>query len=159
MLEETEETKKKGYYIFIANSIEFEPFTTGNDVTKTLAARGIWLASRFTPYRRLYRAGDHILFYVAGKGARHFIGDAEIAGSIEEADREDIAVAEYLGLDGFREKIPLCRVMIWNTAVPIKSLVEELSSIKDKRYYGLHLRQAAARISEEDYDRLVKQGR
>lgn len=152
----SQNAKEFGYYIFIANSVEFEPFTKGEDIAKVLAGRGMWLASRFTPFRRLYKAGDHVLLYVAGRGARYFIGDAEIGGHIEDANAEDIATAEALGLDGFREKIPLSKAAIWKESVPIKPLVEKLSFIKDKRNYGLHLRQAATRINREDYDRLMQ---
>jgi hypothetical protein len=149
------EPRGQEHYIFVANSVDFEPFTTGDEITRALAARNMWLASRFTPFRQHYMAGDRVLLYVAGRGSRYFVGDGEIDGATTVANEEDLALAATLGLDGFAEKIPLRRVAIWTEPVLIRPLVGELSFIKDKVNYGLNLRQAAARIPAADFALLI----
>lgn len=135
--------------------MDYEPFTTGETITKALAEHNIWLASTFTPFRKLYKAGDRALLYVAGAGYRHFVGEAEIAGPTTKANAEDMELAISLGLDGFTEKIPLQSATLWKKALLLRPLVQDLAFIKDKQNYGLNLRQAAARIGAADYRYIV----
>ena len=144
-------TSEPEYYIFVTNNIEWEPHTSGSTIARTLAGRNLWLASSYTPYRKKYKRGDRVLFYVAGRNARFFIGDGVIAGPTTQATDKDIALAQKLGLDGFAERIPLHSVRLWSTPLPLKPLVDALDFIKDKRNYGLHFRQATTRIAVKDF--------
>lgn len=144
-------------YLFIANSIDWEPFTSGGQITETLAKHEAWLASPVTPYQKVYTEGDRVLFYVAGPKARHVVGDAVIAGPVSPMTEEDQQVANDLKLEGFEQRIPLRDVRYWNEPLALKPLVAQLTFIKDKQNWGLHLRQAATRIPYNDYIFLLKQ--
>jgi len=146
------------YYLFIASGIDWSPYTKGPEIVKALADRGIWLASRFTPFKERYQEGDRVLLYAAGAGARIIMGDAVIAGGIAPASREEIAAAEKLGLKGFTQRIPLREVRLWPTPVSMKELVPRLGFVKDKKNWGLGLRQAAARIPAEDFRLILAEG-
>ena len=139
------------YYIFITNNAGLETQVSASHIVATLTTNGFWLTYGRAPYRKLYKRGDKVLFYVAGKGARYFAGNAEIAGPLAEASDDEILLANDLGLDGFNERIPLEAVHFWKEPVPIAPLIENLAFIKDKKNYGLHFRQAAARIGADDY--------
>lgn len=139
------------HYILIANSIEWSPHTTGLVVAETLAKHSVWLASQYTPFRRDYKHGDRVLLYVAGPGARYLVGDAVVAGPVTGVTPADARLAEELGLDTFHERIPLDNVRLWEKPLLLKPLVGRLDFVKDKRNWGLNLRQAAARIPEHDY--------
>jgi hypothetical protein len=142
-------------YVFISNNVDWEPNTSGRTIAKTLAAESVWLASTYTPYRKDYKAGDRVLFYVAGRGERCFVGSAAIGGATTGATAADRALARRLGLEGFAERIPLTAVKLWDPPVPIAPLLPDLQFVTDKQNWGLHLRQAAKRIPVADYDLVV----
>jgi len=144
-------------YIFIATGIDFEPFTTGFEITKALLANGAWLASPFTPYRRDYKQGDRALFYVAGRGFRYVIGDAVLSGAVEEITKNDLRLAAKLGIEGFQQRIPLESIRLWEQGLSLQPLVQTLEFIKDKKNWGLHFRQAATRIPAADFETILKE--
>lgn len=139
------------HYLLIANDVRGEKQASGALIAKTLADRQVWLVSQYTPFRQAYRGGDRVLFYVAGRGARCVIGEATIAGTVSESTESEKQLASELGLRRFRQKLPLADVRIWASPVLLKPLVEQLDFIKDKHNWGLNLRQAAARISANDF--------
>jgi hypothetical protein len=149
------DTEERQHYVFIANFVEWEPHTRSPEIITTLVGNGVWLASPNTPYRRDYKKGDRALFYAAGPGARCFLADAVIAGPLSENTPKEAALARKLGLEGIDERIPLEAQRLWQRGVPLPPLVEELAWIKDKKNYGLNLRQAAARVPSEDFDRIL----
>ena len=142
-------------YIFITNDAGWDVMTPATQIVSALASKNYWLASDRTPYKKLYQRGDRVLFYVAGTKARYFKGCALISGPIAPATDQEKLAAEDLGLEGFEERIPLESVVLWEKTPLLKPLVEDLEFIKDKQNYGLHLRQAAAQISNSDYDLIV----
>jgi hypothetical protein len=161
MAENTRSNPQQGpqHYVFIATSVEWEPFTSGRDVVETLARNNVWLASRYTPYRRVYKYGDRVLLYSAGPKARYFLGDAVVSGPVTETTEKEKQIAHRLGLEGFEERIPLEAVHLWENPLPLKPLVNRLQFIKDKKNWGLNLRNAAARIPEEDFQLILLEAR
>jgi hypothetical protein len=135
------------HYIFVATSLDWGLRTAGKEIVHALSRRKVWLASRSMPFQRDYEHG-----YVAGRGARCFVGDAIIGGPLTHASKEEKLLASQLGLTSFEYAIPLEAVQMWESEVPIRPLVGQLRFISNKRYYGHNLRQAAARIAAEDYD-------
>ena len=147
-----------GYFIFIASHLEWDPFTKSPDIIKALAEEHqMWLASENTPFKGMYKKGDRVLLYAAGATARYVMGDAVVAGPIGEATSDDLEVADELGLDGFGQRIPLMDVRIWKDPLPLGPIAGKLKLIKDVRYWGQHFRQAATRISEDDYIFMLKE--
>ena len=144
-------------YIFITANIDWEPYTSGLKIAETLAGSKVWLVSKYTPYQKFYKKGDRILLYVSGKTARCFVGDAVLTGGVSEATASDKDLAEELGLEGFDKRLRLDSVRIWKEYVPVKSLIDKLIFIKDKKNYGLHFRQAATRIPDYDFDIIMSE--
>jgi predicted RNA-binding protein len=145
----------KTCFIFIANAVDSEPEITGYEIAKALTDKNIWLASKSTPFLNYYTTGKKVLLYVAGKNFRCFIGNAQIADVLRDLTEEEIALSKELGLRGFNKTIPLKEVKIWKDKIFIKDYVEDLEFIKDKKNYGLHLRQASVRIGEDDYKTII----
>lgn len=144
------------YYIFVATGLDFEPFSTGLDITKALLSNGAWLTGAYAPYRKDYKQGDRALFYVAGRGFRYVIGDAIISGAVEKMTKQDTKIAEALGLKGFQQRLPLKTIHLWNKGLSLQALVPILEFIKDKKNWGLHFRQAATRIPASDFETILE---
>jgi len=87
------------FFIFLANDIEFHGRTiSGTHITSELLAHKKWYLLSYSPYRKAMQAGDQVIFYVAGKGARHFVGTAKIAKPPYPTKREDKALLKKSAL-------------------------------------------------------------
>jgi len=146
------------YYLFIVGK---QMDDEGADIASKaifgkLIATGSWYLADYTAFRRDYKPGDRIVFYLAGRGSRYFVGTAVVAGAVVEVGKANRGILCDFGLYGYKYELPLSDIVVWDNPKPIKPMVPDLAFIKDKRYYGLHLRQGAARISESDYRLIVE---
>jgi len=149
--------EQMSFYVLIAseqmsNDGEVIPAST---VLSALVARGKWFLTSYAPYRQVYHEGDRVIFYLAGRKHRYFAGTAIIADKAKPITASEEALLAKLGLYGFEYELQLDEIVVWDVPVPILQLVERLDFIKDKKNYGLNLRQAAARISSKDYNVII----
>jgi len=150
---------EKRYYVFVVGE------QMGCDgcaipsshVFKRLAANSRWFLSTFTPFRDKYKPGDQVLFYLAGPKHRYFAGRASVAVKPLPASQSDLEMLAQLGLFGYEVALPLSGVVLFRSPRPMRDLVGNLEFIKDKKNYGLNLRQGAIRISRKDYDYIVRE--
>lgn len=144
------------HYLLIASILDIEGRTVSpREIMEALTARQAWYLWERTPYRSRYKAGDRVVFYLAGKGYRQFAGTATVAGPVVPMERGDRDVAESLGLFEYTEKLLLRDIQLWKEPRPVLSLVPELGFIVDKKNYGLYFRMGALRIPREDYERII----
>lgn len=101
------------------------------------------------------KAGDMVVLYVGGAEAKHFIGTAILANEPYPAASEDRALLRNLGIDFLNWAVDLKETRTWKSPKPIKQLLPKLSYVKDKKNYGLFLRQGVRTISERDYKTIV----
>lgn len=141
-------------YVFIA-SRQTDP--CGKDVSaseifrRLLMERECWLLAPYTPFRAAYKPEDRIAFYLAGPRHRYFAGTAIVADEVRSISDDNAQLLRGLGLHGYAFELPMKTIVLWDRPKPIMELVQDLTFIKDKRNYGLHLRQGAVSIAESDY--------
>jgi hypothetical protein len=99
--------------------------------------------------------GDYIIFYFAGNGRRCFVATAIISGEPRSLSPDETAFAQGLGLAGFDLALDLRSIRRWKSRVPIATLYDVVSFIKDRRYPGHPLRMGIVRLSHEDFDTIV----
>jgi predicted RNA-binding protein len=144
------------HYIFVAGDIyDEERLIRAKEICESLLRRRIWLIWRETPYQRDYRVGDRVLFYLARSGKCNFVGLAELDSEPEPATTEEIDMGEALGLIGYDRKVRLRNIRLFSESIPIRPLIEELTFIKDKRWWGHWFRQSAMRIPQKDFERVL----
>ena len=145
------------YYVFVAGDLyDGDRLVKAREIADTLLEHGIWLIWKRTPYQNDYQPGDRILIYLARSGKCEFIAVAELASGPEQATRNDLDLADSLGLIGYDRKMRLRNIQHFEVGKPIRPLVEKLRFIKNKRWWGHHFRQSAMRIPEVDFERIVK---
>jgi hypothetical protein len=143
-------------YIMIASHLELADRVVRSEVIfDTLIQRNAWFLSAATPFRTEYRNGDRLLFYLGGTGNRCFVGTASVLSEPEPVTKDDVTVLKNLGLRWFDMRLPLGDVTVWPKPKPMMAVKGQLSSIKDKKNYGLYLRQGARRIWDEDFRRIA----
>ncbi len=141
---------KRRYYMVIINNLQFgEKVTDAREIVRLLFENKIWLFSPFTPKVNSLRACDRLLVYAAGKGNRCFLGESTLveppkALHTVPKQLKNLATIYSLG-SGITDEI------LWPDVKPIMDLLPKLSFVKDKKNYGLYLRQGLRELSEEDY--------
>jgi len=121
-----------------------------------LSDRKTWYLTPSAPYRNRFAVGDRIVFYLGGPiGGRAFVGHGLCGDAIQSLNESDEEFLEELGLPFFGWRLPLSEVTPWGQSVPIKELIPELTFIKDKKNYGLHLRLGIVSISTDDYQHIL----
>lgn len=146
-------------FIFVINDIDFgeEVYKVDDLLNLLLLKEKIWVYNRRTPNLKKINPGDRVMLYSAGKGRRHFIGTIEIAGKVQANLIKPSNSLEALLFEIFDLATPVKKVELWKVTVPIKSVIEKLSFITDKKNYGLFFRQATKLINDEDYSLIIKE--
>lgn len=145
------------HYLFMATGLQgVDIKIPPHMIWEMLTEKKVWYLTPSAPYRNRFVEGDRIVFYLGGKeGGRVFVGQGTVAGVSEPLTRDDEAFLAALGLPFFGWRVPLSEAITWGKQVPIKNLVPELTFIKDKQNYGLHLRSGIVAMSEADYQRIL----
>lgn len=138
-------------YVFVASGARNPPYASGRQVIEELLARRIWMLSGGLAQVRCLREGDQVVFYAAGM----FHGTARIGGPAREATSDDALVMTSLGLRAFDAHVALVEPRIWQTPIPIRELLADLTFVKNKRRWGLHLMTGIVRIPVDDFNRII----
>lgn len=146
-----------GHYIFVANDI---PLVSRGSVSAThiadvLLSQEFWAFSPHTPVQSKLKPQDRILIYLAGPSRRHFVAEALLASHVFDANESHKDVLGSLGITYFSKIVALKQIRRFDSPIPIAPLVHDLHFIRNKRYYGHHLRHAIIRIPERDFDLIV----
>lgn len=145
------------YYLSIINDLEIG-YDSVNvlEIVKILYNNDIWLYTDTAPFTSKISKGDNFILYLAGKGRRYFHSSFEIAGDIKEINDNKIIDKDTLDIDRyFKYFVPIDNIEIFKEKPLIKDIKADLKFIKDKKNYGLFLRQSVKRISKEDYDYIM----
>ena len=103
-----------------------------------------------TPYLNKIKEKDEIIFYIAGKStnAQTFVASAEISlvdnltDTIIDPDKTRNVVIKYLMLEN---------ILIFKQQKKIKSILDKLKFIKNKKHYGFNLVGGVTKIFPEDF--------
>jgi hypothetical protein len=152
-------TSAPDHFVFVAAPVQSDKGRiSGYEIWKILTEELVWYTTASAPYRNRIKGGDRILFYLGGRpGGGRFVAQGLCSGPVGPLLAEDEAFLAERGITRFTGRIPLLLVIYWLDEVPLKPLVPELAFIKDKRHYGLYLRQGIVPIGEDDFDLIVSQ--
>lgn len=152
-------TSAPGHFIFVAAPVQSEQGRiSGYDIWRIVTERPVWYTNASAPYRNRIKGGDRVLFYLGGRpGGGSFVAQGLCSGPVAPLTAEDQAFLAEWGITRFTGRIPLLLVIYWLGEVLLKPLVPELRFIKDKRHYGLYLRQGIVPIGKDDFDLIVAQ--
>jgi len=108
------------------------------DIKKRLDEKK-WLIFDTTRNKGRIKKDDRILVYHAGEGRQKFIASFTL-------DSEIIRKGE------FDYYVELKDEKIWRKFVPIKPMIQSLSFVKNKNFWGTALQNGVIEISKEDYN-------
>jgi hypothetical protein len=137
----------KNYYILItSDSNDLEALA----IFKKRIAEKKWPLYEKTTYLKKIATQDEIVFYLAGKGsnAQSFIGTAVV---------NDIHLNDNLLVDPDKDRNVVNRYLILNkiitfpNPIKIKSILDKLEFIKNKKNYGAYLIGGVAKFNEQDF--------
>lgn len=145
------------YYLSIINDLQIGyKSINAIDIVNTLFNDKIWLYTRTAPHISKITKGDKFILYIAGEGRRYFHSLFEIAGDIEKINGNEIIRDDNIDIDRFFEYfVPIDNINIFKKKPLIKDIKADLKFVKDKKNYGLFLRQSVKSISKEDYDYII----
>lgn len=148
------------HYILVSNTLGFgSRAVKPQAIIEELIPKRLWLLPPTAPFLKAYAAGDRFLIYAGGEC--NFYAAAEGAGPVEAFDPDSERVSENLsGILGFFGRLlRFRRVVRFREPAPIRPLLDRLSFIKERRNWGVHFRQSAIRISEKDFQLVVRRAK
>ena len=104
-----------------------------------------------TPFLNEIKKNDDVVFYLAGKGenSQSFVATAKILSietidntAVIDPDNNNKIVIKYLNLDN---------INFFEKKINIKSILDNLNFIKNKKHYGVNLVGAVSKIKYEDF--------
>jgi len=140
-------------YMFIVNDLKIGYDDINYErIIETLFKEKEWIFPKTNvPNIDYFKKGDNVLLYVAGSGRRYFYGQFQIENSVEELKEYKHEFYKY-----FSRKINITGIKKWSSKVYMKDIKDNLDLIKDKKNYGLHLRQSVRELSFKDYEFISK---
>ena len=131
-----------------ANSVTAHGVKRAEDIFTDLMSSHVWFLSRRP---KALKPQSMLLFYQSGLGLRGYARATHL-GDASPADRARLA--QY-GLGHLSIRIDLEDVVIFNTPLNLRPLVNQLGFITNKTYWGHNLR-VPARISDDDFALLIR---
>lgn len=116
------------------------------DIYKDLMLQSIWGFGEKTQNIKKISVGDKLVFYLAGKYGKFFVGTAEVATLPTRTGRD-----EYRSNHWFH----LLKVHVWDEPEPIKKYLSDLEFIKRPEVFGTYLQGGSRLISKNDYLTIV----
>ena len=104
-----------------------------------------------TPFLNEIKKNDEVVFYLAGKGenSQSFVATAKILSietidntTVIDPDNNNKIVIKYLNLDN---------INFFEKKINIKSILDNLNFIKNKKHYGVTLVGGVSKIKYEDF--------
>jgi hypothetical protein len=149
------------HYIFVVTGVHdayFGEKRNARDVLYSRLSTLSWPLNSRTRYQARLRAGDKVLFYVAGvqdPDRYSILAKAKLAGPRMQVSRRIDATQEWLGpLGPVSMVVPLEKPEWLTSPVEVKPLIERLRFISNKVNWGNHFRGGIVAVTAEDFDLL-----
>jgi hypothetical protein len=116
-----------------------------------------WPLYENTSHSQRFSLNDQVLIYVGSSGdaAQTFIGQASIARIVSAPPGWDDP-ADVIPSGQVTRLAELGRVELWRTPVPIRDHLDDLTFIKNRKRWGLHLMGGVRQIPDRDFRRIVE---
>lgn len=140
------------YYIFIvADVTKYGKTRLAGETYSFLMSKNAWGFGKNTAHRTKIKTGDRVVFYQAGGNGQKFLGIAILAsGAYKDPSSKN------LFLDPETFKIDLKNILIYDNPKPVVFLIDKLSFIKNKNFWGTYFQGGCRKISKEDFERILK---
>jgi hypothetical protein len=128
-------------------------------IAEARLAAACWPLYENTSHAQRFSSGDQVLIYVGSTGdaAQTFIGQARIARIV----RAPVAWKDPGGIIPSGQVARLAeleQVELWNRPVSIRDHIDDLTFVKNRMRWGLHLMGGVRQIPESDFRRIVRAG-
>ena len=139
-------------YLVVVNDISLSGRTVwAEEIWRFLFSQGVWIFAENAPGLRHFRIGDTLIIYLAGNAGGHaFVGEAQIASDVVTLEDDLRKKVTEKGLTWFTKAVAIKNVKAYSPTRPIQPVLSKLSFIKDKKNYGLSLRQGVRQLSDRD---------
>ena len=126
------------------------------EVLRNRVENRFWSLSKRAPNIKRIREGDKVVFYVASSEVKGFAGTGVVASNPHPMTPEQKFHAFGTPSEAFDYSIELENPVLWPEVKEVEPLIGKLSFIKSKRRWGSAFRGGIKRITEEDYNIIVK---
>ena len=142
------------YYLAIINNLQTKgELLDAVTIAKLLFSHSKWLFSPNTPMVRRLQKGDQLVVYAAGRNNRCFLGYFTLASEARILEHVPDALEPLVNLYFLSCQIE--NATLWTKPKPIIEFLPNLSFVKDKKNYGLYLRQGLREIAKSDYEVII----
>jgi len=140
------------YFIFIvADETKYGKTRLAGETYNFLMGKNAWGFGKNTAHRAKIKAGDKVVFYQAGGNGQKFLGTAILASGAY-----DDSSSKNLFLDPETYKIDLQNIVVWDNPKPFVHFLDKLSFIKNKKFWGTYFQGGCRKISEKDFQTILK---
>lgn len=148
-----------GFYLLIANDIDIGTARlSARDLCMSRVTKSAWPLNRRTANRANLKAGDHVIFYLAGPKAGVFVGTATLSSAAfvpSSSRKQELLVPddEYLGSEFF---VTFEETEIFRLPVQVRNIISQLEFFTgDGRRWGVKLQGGLKEISAKDYTIII----
>jgi len=106
-----------------------------------------WPIYHYTPNRKRLRAGDKVIFYLAGTGGSKFAGNCTLSSKLKGKES---------GLD---YTVDLADIAVWKTLLDVHDVLEDLIFVSRKDSWGSYFQGGAISIHEKDYKLILSKAK
>ena len=144
----------KNYYCLVTSDTETK---FARDIINSRLKEKKYPLYKKTPFLNEIKKNDDVVFYLAGKGenSQSFVATAKILSietidntTVIDPDNNNKIVIKYLNLDN---------INFFEKKINIKSILDNLNFIKNKKHYGANLVGGVAKINFDDFKIIDKQ--
>jgi predicted RNA-binding protein len=146
------------YWIFIVTNRQVENQTHhAREIFEQRVLDKYWGLGERTPNRNNLLQGDKVVFYL-GNPEKIFAGAAILASNAYKPTPEDRIRLSHDNnpLYDFDYGVQLEEIKIWDTPRYVPNLVEDLSFIENKQYWGTYFQGGIRGISPEDFQTIQR---
>lgn len=144
------------YFILVASdqAPEFGPPLSAAKVASHRLSNNYWPLSQRTPNRKLLKAGDQCLVYIAGTKAcsQTFYGSASIEAVAFWSEPDKFGIDSLAMGSVYETKLRLTKVCIFSNPVAIRPLLNRLEFHEDRKDWGRSLQGGCRKITRSDYE-------
>lgn len=133
------------YWIFV--SVPYTDFNMGTirEMAEKMKVSKKWPIGKNTPLRQKLSENDRVLFYQGGEKGRKIVGSAELGSRLISG-----------GENSLFDFVMIRKVALWKKSVEIKTVLNKLSFIKNKKRWGIYFRGGVIKIAEKDYKEILR---
>jgi len=134
------------YWIFV--SFPYSDYNTGSifEMMNKLKQSRRWPIGKRTHHKLKLSIDDKILFYQAGEEGKEIVGSGKVVSGLQH-DK-----------NSFFDYVIVENIELWDKPVQIRKLIKNLSFVKNKKRWGIHMKGGIVKISEKDYELISKKG-